>query len=71
MFVAEPTKQLAFRLPESLIERIEECLSRTRGTGLNLTRADIVRLLLTHALDDTGCDPRRLIFPNTNGRKKP
>lgn len=49
----EPTKQVAFRLPESLVERLDGYaaeLSRAQP-GIEFTRADAVRLLLTRALD--------------------
>jgi hypothetical protein len=49
----EPTKQVAFRLPESLVKRIDgfaATLSRAQP-GIEFTRADAVRLLLTRALD--------------------
>lgn len=49
----ESTKQVAFRLPESLVERIDgfaAALSRAQP-GIEFTRADAVRLLLTRALD--------------------
>lgn len=56
-----PTKQMSFRLPEELVSRVEECMSTMRGAGLDVTRADVVRLLLKHALDATNCRLERLI----------
>jgi hypothetical protein len=55
MAPAETTRQFSFRLPEGLVHRVEDCLAKARATGLDLTRADIVRLLLRHALDTTQC----------------
>ena len=49
----EPTQQTAFRLPLSLLERVDAYAARlARETpGLNPARADAVRSLLTQALD--------------------
>ena len=52
---AVASKQFSFRLPETLVERVEECTVHMRETGLDVSRADVVRLLLTHALDATRC----------------
>lgn len=61
----EVTRQLTFRLPETLIERVEDCLTRMQQkSGINLTRADVVRMLLTHALDEAACDVKRLFSPS-------
>jgi len=52
----EPTKQVAFRLPVSLIARVDvyvEILSQ-ENPGVALTRADAVRLLLNRGLDQLG-----------------
>jgi hypothetical protein len=48
-------KQFSFRLPEDLVARVEGCVEKFRASGLELTRADVVRLLLKHALDATRC----------------
>jgi hypothetical protein len=48
-------KQFSFRLPEGLVERVEDCMEELQGKGLEVTRADVVRLLLKHALDTTHC----------------
>jgi hypothetical protein len=61
MNTADPTRQLTFRLPEPLIERVENCVDHFQRTGLNVTRADVVRLLITHALDMTRCNLRKLL----------
>ena len=65
------TKQFSFRLSDSLVERIEKCMSKIRESGLYVNRADVVRILLQHALDETHCDVHRLLkAPNGgNGRK--
>lgn len=49
----EAAKQFSFRLAEALVERVEGCAEEIRATGLEVTRADVVRLLLKHALDST------------------
>ena len=54
------TKQFSFRLSDALVERIETCMSKIRDAGLYVNRADVVRILLQHALDDTHCDVHRL-----------
>lgn len=49
----EPTRQAAFRLPETLLNRLDElaaAMSRERP-GLKITRADVVRMLLVRGLD--------------------
>jgi hypothetical protein len=52
----EAARQFSFRLPEPLVARVESCTQKIRNTGLDVTRADVVRLLLKHALDATNCD---------------
>jgi hypothetical protein len=49
----EPTTQVAFRLPDSLIARLDRHVERMtkEHPGLDFTRADAVRSLLTRALD--------------------
>jgi hypothetical protein len=54
-------KQFSFRLPEGLVDRVEQCTDELRSAGLEVTRADVVRLLLKHALDETQCKIERLI----------
>jgi Arc/MetJ-type ribon-helix-helix transcriptional regulator len=51
----EAARQFSFRLPEQLVERVESCMTELRASGLEVTRADVVRLLLKHALDATHC----------------
>ena len=55
------TRQLTFRFPEALIERVDDCVRHLHTSGLRLTRADVVRLLVHHALTETDCDLRRLL----------
>ena len=64
---AQRTRQLAFRLPNELIGRIEQCEKHICATGLDVSRTDVVRLLLTYALNATDCNLRTLIG-ETNGR---
>ena len=68
----DQTKQLTFRLPEALIARVEDCVSRIQvQSGFNVTRADVVRMLLTHALDDAACDLQRLLNPRRAKKREP
>jgi Arc/MetJ-type ribon-helix-helix transcriptional regulator len=47
------TQQTAFRLPRSLLKRLDAHVEQLRRAqpGLNISRADAVRMLLTRALD--------------------
>jgi Arc/MetJ-type ribon-helix-helix transcriptional regulator len=67
------TKQFSFRLSDALVERIESCMAQIRKAGLYVNRADVVRILLQHALDETHCDVHLLFSPpeqkRANGRK--
>jgi len=47
------TKQVAFRLPLELVDRLDAFAERMKNEspGLRVTRADAARLLLTRALD--------------------
>lgn len=49
----EKTVQVAFRLPESMVERIDAYVDKQRQglPGVSFSRADAVRYLLTRALD--------------------
>ena len=72
-FDMEASKQFSFRLPEVLVERVEECTDELRANGLEVTRADVVRLLLKHALDATHCKWNLLLRPQSTtkaGRRK-
>jgi hypothetical protein len=59
----EASKQFSFRLPKSLVDRVEDCAEAIRANGLEVTRADVVRLLLNHALDTTNCRIDKLLRP--------
>jgi len=63
----DAAKQFSFRLPEALVNRVESCATQIRANGLEVTRADVVRLLLSHALDETKCRLEKLLRPR---RKK-
>jgi predicted DNA-binding protein len=49
-----PTKQTAFRLPHELFARLNAHREKLneRTAGANLSLADVVRILLTRALND-------------------
>jgi Arc/MetJ-type ribon-helix-helix transcriptional regulator len=51
----EPTTQVAFRLPDSLIARLDRHVERVskEHPGLDFSRTDAVRSLLTRALDQS------------------
>lgn len=67
MSQAESSKQLSFRLPHELVERVEACADHMRATGLDVSRADVVRLLLKHALDATKCRLELILRSGTRG----
>ena len=48
------TKQVAFRLDEKLLKRVDAYAKRMGDVapGVEFTRVDAVRFLLTHALND-------------------
>ena len=53
---AMKTKQLTFRLPEDLIQRVDACAARIQSeAALPVTRTDVVRMLLLHALESGKC----------------
>jgi hypothetical protein len=56
----ESARQFTFRLPETLVKRVDDCLERIRSSGLSVNRTDIVRMLITRALDTIHCDPEEL-----------
>ena len=62
-------KQFSFRLPESLVDRVEECRRGLQDAGLEVNRADVVRLLLKHALDATHCDHRALLGKRSSRKR--
>ena len=49
----EPTTQVAFRLPDSLLKRLDRHAERmnAENPGLDFSRADALRSLLTRSLD--------------------
>jgi len=66
------SRQFSFRLPAPLVRRVEKCANDMRATGLEITRADVVRLLLKHALDSTHCRFEALLAPaSTKKRPRP
>jgi hypothetical protein len=67
----EAAKQFSFRLPGGLVERVNECLQHLQAAGLEVTRADVVRMLLKHALDVTHCEIGKLLGGKAGGRPAP
>ena len=63
MAQSEASKQFSFRLPEALVAQIEQCATSIRSKGLDVSRADVVRLLLNHALVNTKCKLNLLLGP--------
>lgn len=51
----DASRQFSFRLPDELVQRIERCMKELQSAGLEVTRADVVRMLIKHALDATQC----------------
>jgi hypothetical protein len=64
------TKQLSFRLPKALVDRVDKCVRDCQASGLELTRADVVRLLLNYALTTTGGKLDQLIDGNPKGNRR-
>jgi hypothetical protein len=62
-------KQFSFRLPGGLVDRVERCTEDMQRTGLEVTRADVVRLLLKHALDTTHCKLELLLGGKSSKRR--
>lgn len=57
--MADEKKMTAFRLEGSLLRRLDRYAERlSKETGLPVSRADVVRLLLTRALDGAEQDQR-------------
>jgi hypothetical protein len=67
----QASRQFSFRLPTGLVQRVEDCADAMRDQGLDLTRADVVRLLLNFALDSTHCQMHLLLQKPGNRRPKP
>ena len=61
----EPTKQVAFRFPVKLLKELDAYAERLKKEqpGLNITRADAVRLLLTKALASASSEERAAARP--------
>jgi hypothetical protein len=57
----ETTVSVAFRLPESILGRVDRHVERLRhdNPGIEFTRADAVRTLLTRALDEVESGVKR------------
>ena len=57
----EATQQTAFRLPTSLLDRLDAYAARLRAEqpGIAISRADVVRLLLSRALDELDAQQSR------------
>lgn len=55
----EPTQTLAFRLPDSLVERIDAYIGTVNSSmpGLGFSRAQAVRVLLEKSLNAEGIPP--------------
>ena len=64
------TKQLSFRLPKALVDRVDKCVRDCQASGLELTRADVVRLLLNYALTTTGGKLDQLIDGSPKGNRR-
>ena len=64
------SKQFSFRLPEDLVEQVEHCAKQLRSEGLEVTRADVVRLLLKHALRTTRCSLEALLKGASGSRQR-
>lgn len=58
---SEATTQVAFRLPESLLKRLDRHAERLsqEHPGLTFTRVDALRTLLTRALDEVEAATKR------------
>jgi hypothetical protein len=55
------TEQVAFRLPKSLIAKLDDYAAQLakEQPGMSFTRTDVVRVLLTRALDAAPTKPQR------------
>ncbi len=49
-----------FRLPDQLVQRVDECRGKIRTSGLMVNRTDVVRMLIKHPLDTVHCDATEL-----------
>jgi len=66
----ETTLQYSFRLPRSLVLRVDRCLANLAAAGLEVTRTDVVRLLLRYSLDATGGEASALLRRGKKPRPK-
>ena len=66
-------KQYTFRLPQTLVDRVDRCLEQMRRSGLSVNRTDIVRMLITRGLNSIRrCDPGELLSaPPATDRDSP
>lgn len=60
----EASKQFSLRLPVSLVAKLKRCSQQFRAMGIEMTRTDVVRLLLNHSLEVTKCN-LHLLLPQT------
>ena len=54
-------KPYSLRLPPELTTRVDACAERLRAAGLDVSRSDVVRMLIVRALDVIGSDPQTLL----------
>ena len=66
MATQSAARQFSFRLPVALVDRAEDCTATLPAKGLEVTRADVVRLLLKDALDATHCQIELLLGGGTS-----
>jgi hypothetical protein len=57
----EASKQFSLRLPVSLVDKLKRCRKEFSAMGLEMTRTDVVRLLLNHSLEATKCNLHLLL----------
>lgn len=67
-----PTTQVAFRLDDELVERIDAYAKRlaVKTPGIEYSRADAVRALLARALDAVEADPQLPPLPERPARRR-
>ena len=63
----EASRQFSLRLPVSLVDQLEHCMAEFKSQGLEMSRTDIVRLLLNHSLKATKCKLHLLVPGATRG----
>jgi Arc/MetJ-type ribon-helix-helix transcriptional regulator len=56
-----PSVQYSFRLPADMIADLERCVKALRKRGLDVSRSDVVRLLVRYALDRSKGKPEALM----------